>query len=450
MLGCSPRGWAFALAVAWVAEGAAAPPTIETGRVRDARAGVRVTVAGTIDAGHWGDPAAVAVAIGDRQEIVSRDAFRVGRAGRLRFDGDGLVRRLTLDLARGHFGLRAAGATPSAYAQPLWIVLDPGTQYAFALPIVPESHRTRVGGKAVHPLDGLAFAPWEDGQDPTAGAVASEEQIARRLRRIARYTEAVRTFGSTHGLERVPALARRRGLAVAAGAWLGSDPVANRAEVDALIANTLAGDVSLAIVGVEVLLRGDLTEGELLGWVQEVKDALVGTNVPVTTADTWGVLLAHPSVIAACDVVAANVYPYWEGMGVEGAVAALDDHHRSLVQAAGGKEVLIAETGWPSAGDAVGAAVPSAENAALYFASVRTWARAEAVRVFYFAAFDEAWKDRVEGPQGAHWGIADSSGTLKPGMRAALAGRTVAKTWDTAAGPPVAPAVRPSPGAPTR
>jgi exo-beta-1,3-glucanase (GH17 family) len=428
--GCSVRRWVVILAFVCVADCAVALPTIETGIIRDAPAGVRVTVTGTVNALEWGDSALVRVVVGDRQETIARTTFHAGKGSRLRYDGEGLVRRLTLDLPRGRFTLRAAGVSRAAYVEPLWIVLDPGVPYAFALPVVAEAHRTRLGGKAIHRLDGVAFAPWGDGQDPTTGAVATEAQIERRLGHVARYAEMVRTFGSTHGLERVPALARRRGLAVAAGAWLSSDPVANRAEVDALVANARAGDVALAIVGVEVLLRGDLNESDLLGWIQEVRDALSGTTVRVTTADTWAVLLAHPSIIAACDVVAANVYPYWEGLGIDAAAAALDDHYRSLVQAAGGKEVLIAETGWPSAGNAVGGAEPAPENAALYCADVQTWARAEAVRVFYFEAFDEAWKGRVEGPQGAHWGIADSSGALKPGMRAALAGRTVAKTWE--------------------
>jgi GPH family glycoside/pentoside/hexuronide:cation symporter len=82
--------------------------------------------------------------------------------------------------------------------------------------------------------------------------------------------------------------------------------------------------------------------------------------------------------------------------------------------------VVVAETGWPSAGQAVGAAVPSAANAARYLAEFSAWARTNDVEFFYFAGLDEPWKAQFEGPLGAHWGIHDASGALKPGMSAAL------------------------------
>jgi len=128
-------------------------------------------------------------------------------------------------------------------------------------------------------------------------------------------------------------------------------------------------------------------------------------------------------------VVAANVHPYREGVALDSAMGAFNDHYQDLLVAAPGKEIVIAETGWPSEGDTVGDAQPSAENAAFYLASVRTWARSEGIRVFHASAFDEAWRAGPEGTAGGHWGIADARGKLKPGMRAALAGRTVARSW---------------------
>jgi exo-beta-1,3-glucanase (GH17 family) len=423
-----PR-WALVLTLTATAGRAWALPTIEAGSVKRAEVDVRVAVSGRITEAEWGAPTEVRVSAGNRSEIIDAAALVERKPGKLSFKGGEVVRSLTVDLTRGTVKAKLAGVGPTFYAQPFWVTIDPGRAFEFALPIADGTFRTRIGGKANHPLDGVVFGPWEDGQDPTQGAVADEKQIAARLRRIGKYTHAVRTYGSTQGLELVPALAQARGLEVAAGAWLGSDPVANQAEIDALVAAAQDGLVDLAIVGSDALGRGDVTEGELLDYVAAVRDALAGTNVPVTTAEAWDVLLAHPAVLAAGDVVAANVHPYREGIALDSAMGAFNDHYQDLLVAAPGKEIVIAETGWPSEGDAIGEAEPSVENAALYLASVRTWARSEGVRVFHASAFDEAWRATAEGAAGGHWGIADARGKLKPGMRAALAGRTVARHW---------------------
>ena len=41
------------------------------------------------------------------------------------------------------------------------------------------------------------------------------------------------------------------------------------------------------------------------------------------------------------------------------------------------------------------------------------WARRDDVEVFYFAAFDEAWKVGAEGDVGAYWGLWDKNGLPK-------------------------------------
>jgi exo-beta-1,3-glucanase (GH17 family) len=43
------------------------------------------------------------------------------------------------------------------------------------------------------------------------------------------------------------------------------------------------------------------------------------------------------------------------------------------------------------------------------------WAEDEGIEVFYFAAFDEAWKVGAEGDVGAYWGLWDKDGRLKFG-----------------------------------
>jgi hypothetical protein len=151
--------------------------------------------------------------------------------------------------------------------------------------------------------------------------------------------------------------------------------------------------------------------------------------VPVATADVYSELLENPEVMAECDVILANYYPYWEGVDVENAMAWLHARHQGVVAAAGGKEVLVSETGWPNAGNTIADAVPSPESAAIYFLNFVSWARAEGVDYFYFVYKDEPWKAAYEGPQGAHWGLWGENGDLKPGMQAVFDGQTMADNW---------------------
>jgi exo-beta-1,3-glucanase (GH17 family) len=239
--------------------------------------------------------------------------------------------------------------------------------------------------------------------------------LKKRIRIIAPYTLWIRTFGTSNGLDSAGQIAHKFGLKAAIGAWLTGDLAANEREIATLIQIARAGDADLLVVGSEVLLRGDLTESQLISYINRVKQAAPG--IPVTTVDVYAMLLSHPNVLAAADVVFGNIYPFWEGISVTNAVSFLDDKFRQLREAAGGKPVVISETGWPSCGNAVGNAVPSPQNASAYFRGFVTWARTNDAPSFYFEALDESWKAKYEGPQGARWGIWDQEGNVKPGMQ---------------------------------
>ncbi len=85
-----------------------------------------------------------------------------------------------------------------------------------------------------------------------------------------------------------------------------------------------------------------------------------------------------------------------------------------VVRAANGKPVIIAETGWPSAGPLWGAALPSAANIAAYFSAVEGWARSANVPLFYFQAYDEPGMLNENGH--GNWGIMYTTGVLKQGV----------------------------------
>jgi exo-beta-1,3-glucanase (GH17 family) len=258
-------------------------------------------------------------------------------------------------------------------------------------------------------VHGLCFSPYLEGQQP--GSQVSEAQIRERLAIIRPHCGWIRTFSCTDGHEHTPRIAHELGFKTLVGAWLGTDAEINEREIQGVIELARAGHADIVAVGNEVLLREDMPEAELLGFMQRVKDAL--PSVPVGYVDAYYLFEKHPLITAACDVVMTNCYPFWEGCPREQALAYMQQMVARTRAAAPGKRVLISETGWPDQGSAFQGSVPSREGAMQYFVDTCRWAQEDGIEIFYFAAFDEAWKVGAEGDVGAYWGLWDKDGVLK-------------------------------------
>jgi exo-beta-1,3-glucanase (GH17 family) len=279
-------------------------------------------------------------------------------------------------------------------------------------PLSPQARATlgaEFRGVLAGGVHGLCFSPYLEGQSP--GAQVSAAQIRARLGVIRPYTGWVRSFSCTDGHEQTPAIAHAMGFKTLVGAWLGTDEAINAREIEGLIAVARAGHADIVAVGNEVLLREDLGEDELIAQIERVKQALPG--VPVGYVDAYYLFEKHPRVTAACDVVMTNCYPFWEGCPREQALAYMQTMLQRTRAAAPGKRVLISETGWPDQGSNFHGAVPSEEGAMRYFIDTVRWARQANIEIFYFAAFDEAWKVGAEGDVGAYWGLWDKDARPK-------------------------------------
>ncbi|GMQ23819.1 hypothetical protein Aoki45_05010 [Algoriphagus sp. oki45] len=258
-------------------------------------------------------------------------------------------------------------------------------------------------------LHGLCFSPYLEGQN--IGDALSAEQIRRRMDIISPYTQWVRSFSCTDGNELIPNIAKEKGLKTMVGAWLGTDKAKNEAEIEQLIHLGKQGLVDIAVVGNEVLLRGELSEKEVLDYLLRVKESL--PKVPVSYVDTYYQLSQRPQIVEACDVVLANCYPFWEGCNVEEAPIYLQKMYQTAKGVAQGKEVIITETGWPDSGESMHSATPSPENAMKYLIASIEWAKKEKIALFTFSSFDEPWKVHHEGEVGQSWGIWDKNENLK-------------------------------------
>jgi glucan 1,3-beta-glucosidase len=262
-------------------------------------------------------------------------------------------------------------------------------------------------------LHGLCFSAYLPGQSPELGSRISEAQIQSRLEVIRPFTRWVRSFSCTDGNQATPRLAHELGMKTLVGAWLGTDREKNEAELAGAIEVARAGYADTLAIGNEVLLREDLPEAELIDYLLRARAAVPG--VPVSYVDAYYLFVQHPRLVQACDVILANCYPFWEYCALEQALAYMKEMHARVVRIAGGRPVIISETGWPSAGTPVGEAVPSVENALRYLLATLEWTAAEGIDLFWFAAFDEAWKAGPEGDRGVTWGLWDQDGKPKYG-----------------------------------
>jgi exo-beta-1,3-glucanase (GH17 family) len=228
-------------------------------------------------------------------------------------------------------------------------------------------------------LECVSYAPFRADQTPmTLTLIISPEQIAEDLAQLAKISKCVRTYSVDNGLDKVPELAAKVGLKVLLGIWIGRDRLKNAQQIGTGVskAKDYPGVIAGVIVGNEVLLRGEMTASDLAATVRLVKAQVA---VPVTYADVWEFWLRNREVYDAVDFVTIHILPYWEDFPVRAKYAAahVDAIRKRMADAFPAKEILIGETGWPSAGRMRDAALPSRTNQARVVSDILDLAKRE-------------------------------------------------------------------------
>ncbi len=257
----------------------------------------------------------------------------------------------------------------------------------------------------------VSYAPYRDDQDPLVeGTQIHARQIDHDLALIAKYSNCVRTYAVHDGGAAILEAARRYGLKVLFGLWLSGDVEKNRQEIatGVRLANKYRDVITAIVVGNEVLLRGDLSVGNLIATIRSVKAEV---TEPVTYADVWEFWLRNPEVANAVDFVTIHVLPYWEDFPIaaDRAVAHVASIRARVAAAFPGKDILIGEFGWPSAGRMREGALPSPSNQERAIDETLALAQREHFNVNVIEAFDQPWKRWLEGTVGGQWGIFDRS-----------------------------------------
>ena len=268
-----------------------------------------------------------------------------------------------------------------------------------AMPASPLAHGER--------LQCVSYAPFRGQQTPLDfSTYIPAAQIEDDLAHLAKLTDCIRIYSVDVGLDQVPEIAKRHGLKVLLGIWVSNrrDRTEWQIKTGVSLAKRFPETVQSVIVGNEVLLRGEVTPETLAGYLRDVKAEV---SQPVTYADVWEFWMRHSSLAQGVDFITIHILPYWEDHPIPAGNAA--DHivsiYGQVAAAFPGREILIGEVGWPSAGRMrEGArASPAAQAQVMHDLLART--KAGNIRLNVIEAFDQPWKRLLEGTVGGHWGF---------------------------------------------
>jgi len=255
------------------------------------------------------------------------------------------------------------------------------------------------------------------GLDLTISSTATTSTIKSMIAKIAPYTNWIRVYGCSGNLATIGKIADSYKLKVAISAKLTKSQTSNNKEIANLIKSAKYAD--MVIVGNNVLSQKLLTQAQLIAHIKKVQ---AGTSKTVAVCDTNSALTT--TVMKSADIVMANIYPYKNGIDINTAMYDFNAKYNALKLKAGGKKVIVGETGWPSSGT-------YGINASKYFINFVSWAKAKKVDYFYYNAFDTTAADK--------YGIWTSGKTMKTGMMDVFNGKTVADNWTTKSTPQPTP-----------
>jgi glucan 1,3-beta-glucosidase len=249
--------------------------------------------------------------------------------------------------------------------------------------------------------------------DPTM--IIPKAQIEEDLKQLQTVTNCIRTYAVNQGLDQAVPVAASLGMQVMLGVWIGRNPVDNEAQITTAIALAKAHPetVKAVIVGNEVLLRGEQTGETLAEMAKRIK---AESGAKVTYADVWEYWLRAPDALKqSVDFITIHILPYWEDdpLPVGDAVKHLESIVAEVQEKFPGREIVIGETGWPSAGRWREDAAPSIVNQARYLREFLVYAKAHDLDYNFIEAFDQPWKRYQEGTAGGFWGLFHEDRTPK-------------------------------------
>lgn len=220
-------------------------------------------------------------------------------------------------------------------------------------------------------------------EDGTCKSAGDWELAFAHMRNLPHHLASARLFSSAtcNTLQNAVPAAIAAKVKILVGVEGGIDYPAEKAALVAAITQYGSNWIAAISVGSEELYRQTITPGQLVTEIQDIRKTVRGIKGfhkkikigHVDTTNVWTNTTSYP-VIRACDFVGTDIYPYFQRFqhnNISNANFLLFHGVQQVTDAvalsAGKAEVWVTETGWPVNGTTIGAAVPSLENAQLYW-----------------------------------------------------------------------------------
>lgn len=169
-------------------------------------------------------------------------------------------------------------------------------------------------------------------------------------------------------------------------------------------------DVVTVSIGNELVNSGQASTSQVAGYVSTGRSKLesVGYTGPVVSVDTFIAVIDNTDLCSISDYVAINAHAYFDTdtTSSEAGSWALGTIQEVAAACNNGKDVLVVESGWPSAGDTNGKAVASQEDQDTAIQSLKDTVGSD---VYLFTAYNDLWKSPGYLDVEQWWGIYGSS-----------------------------------------
>lgn len=272
---------------------------------------------------------------------------------------------------------------------------------------------------------GVAYAPLNS-MEPLCGVTAQDVELD--LIKLSSITSRIRTYGmQCNQVELILNAIQKLDLdmSVSVGVWIGPINRINKSQMD--IAKGLFSRYpqylfNSVFVGNEVLFRREKSQDDLIRYILSMRRFLrsIGYHkIPVGTAELGSLITRK--LFVNCDIIGANVHPFFGGGKVEYASRWVLDFLNFQLQPKNKNSIpiVITEVGWPNKGGKYLSAVANARNFEYFMKDFMCAVRHAGYDYYYFEAFDEPWKSIFYEPNRkweTAWGIFNSDRSDKIDM----------------------------------
>lgn len=323
--------------------------------------------------------------------------------------------------------------TPGTYTQPEQTVTATRTDYTYVCPTFTPNAPTTSPQPPVNTVPATTASPSPPANTPTNtpsvppvsgeqmgmtyspyandGGCKAKSDILKDIALVKQkgFTH-VRVYSTDcHSLEWIGEGCKQHGLKMIVGVFIdGSGIQGAQSQVTAIAKWAQWEMVTLIVVGNEAISSGVCSAGELAGFVESSKKKFeqAGYHGEVTTTEPINIWQQYGSTLCpAVDIIGANIHPFFNnkitakeaGNFVKGEVKEL----RNICK---GKDVINLETGWPSKGNANGAAVPSREDQITAVKGIQSAFGSNSV---FFSYSNDLWKSPGPYDVEQYWGCID-------------------------------------------